>query len=74
MNVPWKMIENRSFQSPLMKFVTRYTNNKTLGEHHYIGLNKRDLGLREKEEKAKEVVKNSIFKDNDPDNELYDNF
>jgi len=73
-NVPWRQLENRTFQSPLSQFVSRYSNNKTLGEQHYVGLNKRDLALKEKEEKAKEVVKNSIFKENDPGNELYDNF
>lgn len=74
MNVPWKELESKKFPSPLLKFVDNYKNNKTLGEQHYVGLNKRDLALKEKEEKAKELVKNTIFTEDDPDNDLYDNF
>lgn len=73
-NVPWKQLEQKSFPSPLSKFVDNYKGNKTLGEQHYIGLNKRDLALKEKEDKSKELVQNAINKENDPDNDLFDHF
>jgi len=67
-NIPWKQIENKSFESPLDKFVENYKNQKVKGEQHYIGLNKRDIALKEKEDKAKELCKNEI------DVELCENF
>lgn len=48
--------------------------NKSLGEQHFIGVRKRDEALREKEEKAIELVKNSIVGDDDNKAHLYDNF
>lgn len=73
-NVPWKQLESKQFPSPLDKFVDNYKGKKTLGEQHYIGINKRDIGLKEKEDKAKLLVKNAINKDGDPDNDLFDHF
>jgi serine/threonine protein kinase len=73
MNIPWKQIEKKNFNSPLSKFVDNYKNHKSLGEQHYIGLNKRDVGLKEKEDKAKEILKISIS-ETDPDKELWDKF
>lgn len=44
----------------------RYFNNsKVKGEQHYIGMNKRDVGLKEKEDLAKENIKNRISDDNE---------
>lgn len=73
MNIPWKQIEKKDFESPLSKFVDNYKNFKSLGEQHYIGLNKRDVGLKEKEDKAREIMQISI-NEHDPDKELCENF
>jgi len=65
---------NKSYPSPIVRFVENYSNKKSLGEQHFIGVSKRDEALKEKEVKAAEIVKNAIYGENDPKNELYDNF
>ena len=73
-NIPWNEFINKSFKSPIMHFVDYYKNKQSLGEQHFLGVRKRDEGLKEKEDKAIDIVKNSINDENDPKNELYDNF
>ena len=48
--------------------------NKGLGEQHYIGISKRDQALKEKEDKAKDLLKTAIINENDPDNHLFEHF
>lgn len=48
--------------------------NKNLGEQHYAGIIKRDQGLKEKEDKAAELLKTAIVNENDPENNLFDHF
>ena len=54
-------------------FITISTN-KGLGEQHYIGVNKRDQELREKEDKARELMKSVIINESDPNNGLSKSF
>ena len=48
--------------------------NKGLGEQHYLGINKRDQELMEKENKARELMKSVIINESGPNNGLSKSF
>jgi hypothetical protein len=61
-NIPWMELQDQTFESPIKRFVDNFEFNKVVMHDHFsVVMNKRDKALKEKEDKASEIVKNSIY-------------